>query len=125
MLSLVAPVTMTADQQTLWLASAVDALQDIRASEVSTISMEVRRSATRHSQIVPEIAKLVAANRSERRRFESVVALPGPAPKRPVMDRRGEPMSEEDTAELNRILENLKAKARYRPDGSKYFVEAA
>jgi hypothetical protein len=38
------------------------------------------------------------------------------------MDRRGQPMSEEDTNELNGILENLGANARYRSDGSRYFL---
>ena len=64
MLSLVAPVTMSADQQTLWLASAVDSLQGIGVGEVEMVSLEVRRSVTRPSQIVPEIAKLVAEKRS-------------------------------------------------------------
>jgi hypothetical protein len=32
-------------------------------------------------------------------------------------------MSEADTAELNRILENLGATARYRTDGSRYVVD--
>lgn len=35
--------------------------------------------------------------------------------------RRGEPMSEDETTELNRQLESLGAKARYRADGSRYF----
>ena len=48
-----------------------------------------------------------------------VVVTPKP---RPVMDRRGEPMSEADTTELNRILESLGAAARYRSDGSRYLV---
>jgi hypothetical protein len=66
-LGLVAPVSMSADQQTLWLASAVDALEGIRASEVEVVSAEIRRSVTRTSQIVPEIARLVA----DRRRVET------------------------------------------------------
>lgn len=45
--------------------------------------------------------------------------------RRDVMDRRGEPMSPADTAELNRKLESLGATARYREDGSRYLVEAA
>ena len=50
--------------QIAWLCSAVDALEDIRASEVAAISAELRRTITRHNQIVPEIAKLVAQKRS-------------------------------------------------------------
>lgn len=64
MLGLVAPSSMTVDQQTLWLASAVDALEGIRASEVAAISAQVRRSVKRHNDIVPEIAKLVAERRN-------------------------------------------------------------
>jgi hypothetical protein len=51
-------------------------------------------------------------------------ALPPPT-KRDVMDRRGEPMSAADTAELNERLERLGAIARYREDGSRYIVEKA
>lgn len=68
MLALVAPSSMTTEQQELWLRAAVDALNDIRADEVAHVSAEVRRAVTRHNQIVPEIAKLVAARRSERAR---------------------------------------------------------
>jgi hypothetical protein len=64
MLKLVAPASMNADQQALWLASAVEALEGIRAAEVSAIALEIRRSVTHHQKIVPEIARLVAARRS-------------------------------------------------------------
>lgn len=66
MLALVAPTSMSADQQTFWLASAVDALEDIRASEVAAVSAEIRRSVTRHNQIIPEIAKLVGERRKRK-----------------------------------------------------------
>jgi hypothetical protein len=125
MLGLVAPITMSADQQAIWIASAVDALKDIRASEVVEISMEVRRTVTRPSQIVPEIAKLVAEHRSSRSHAsEQRKALEAPPVKIPVMDRRGQPMTEDDTAELNATLEKLGAKARYRADGSRYMIDA-
>jgi len=123
MLGLVAPVTMSADQQAIWITCAIDALQGIHASEVAAVSMEVRRSVTRPSQIVPEIAKLVAVKRERRSAHISAPVIEGPPPKKPLMDRRGEPMSEEETTELNGILETLKAKARYRADGSRYFIE--
>ena len=42
-----------------------------------------------------------------------------------VMNRRGERMSWEDTAKLNERLEGLGANARYRPDGSRYFLDQA
>ena len=63
-LKLVAPVSMDDHAQVAWIATAVDALEDIRASEVAAISAELRRSITRHNQIVPEIAKMVAQRRS-------------------------------------------------------------
>jgi hypothetical protein len=123
MLGLVAPVTMSADQQTLWLASAMDALRDIRLDEVEKVSMEVRRTVTRPSQIVPEISRLVSELRVKRSRHSELMALPGPPLRIPVMNRRGQPMSDEDTAELNGILEKLGATARYHADGSRYVVK--
>jgi hypothetical protein len=124
-LALVAPITMSSDQQEMWLRAAIDTLQDIRPEELAAVSLQVRRSVTRPSQIVPEIARLVAERRASRARINELIAIPGPAQRKPVMDRRGEPMSEEDTAELNRILEASGATARYRPDGSRYFIEAS
>jgi hypothetical protein len=63
-LALVAPISMTTEQQELWLRAAVDALDGIRGNEVNAISAELRRSVTRHNQIVPEIAKLVSEKRA-------------------------------------------------------------
>jgi hypothetical protein len=57
--------------------------------------------------------------------FRSDYAALPPPTRRDLMDRRGEPMSEEDTAELNGILEKLGATARYRPDGSRYVIDVA
>jgi len=54
---------MGAEQQTVWLHAAVDALEDIRPNEVAAISAELRRSVTRPAQIVPEIARLVSDKR--------------------------------------------------------------
>jgi hypothetical protein len=42
--------------------------------------------------------------------------------KRPIMDRRGEEMTEAECEELNRVLESAGACSRYRPDGSRYEV---
>lgn len=88
MLALVAPSSMTTEQQELWLRAAVDALDGIRADEVAHVSAEVRRTVVRHNQIVPEIAKLVAARRAERLRAPGLPALP-PLPSRqpgPALD---------------------------------------
>lgn len=124
-LALVAPITMSTDQQEMWLRAAIDTLYDIRPDELAAVSLQVRKSVTRPSQIVPEIARLVAERRASRARINELVAIPAPSRPKPVMDRRGEPMSEEDTAELNRILEGLGATARYRPDGSRYLIDAS
>lgn len=67
-LKLVAPATMNAEQQTVWLHAAVDALEGIRASEVAAVSAEIRRSITRAAQVVPEIARLVAERRRAKTR---------------------------------------------------------
>jgi hypothetical protein len=70
-LKLVAPITMSADAQMVWLQAAVDALDGIRAEEVHAVSAELRRSVTRPSQIVPEISKLVAEKRARANRSEA------------------------------------------------------
>ena len=127
MLALVAPSSMTADQQELWLCAAVDALQGIRASEVRSVSAEVRRSVTRHNQIVPEIARLVAEDRSRQSRIREITRplIEGPPPKKHIAERDRSKFTSNDWAELNEYLEKMGAKARYRPDGSRYFVEPA
>lgn len=130
MLTLVAPVTMSADQQALWLASAVDTMRDIRASEVAEVSMEVRRSITRHSQIVPKISDLVAERRSVRSRIRQrekedseLRALPRPKPHIADRDRRN--FGPGDWEELNIWLESQGSKARYHSDGTRYFPGSA
>lgn len=128
MLALVAPSTMTAEQQTLWLAAAVDALQDIRADEVAKVSAEVRRSVQRHNQIVPKIADLVAENRKRaaelsRAKAENEAWRSLPRPKKHIADRDRRYFSADDWAELNVWLESQGATARYRTDGSRYTVQ--
>ena len=43
--------------------------------------------------------------------------------RKPVMDRRGEPMSESDTFALNKELERLGATVCYASDGTRYDAE--
>lgn len=85
-LALVAPVTMSADQQTMWLASAVDTLKDIWANEVAEVSHAVRRNITRHSQIVPEISRLVGEQRAHKARMARLDAEAAPQTALPAAD---------------------------------------
>lgn len=102
------------------LCEAIDALQK-RMKFLPTVA-EIRELADpRMNSRREEFARLDAM----RRYVESGQPIPKllpPQPK-PVMDRRGEPMTEADTTELNRILENLGVCSRYRLDGSRYEVE--
>lgn len=104
MLALVAPITMTVEQQELWLRAAADALEGIRTDEVEHVSAEVRRSVTRPSQIVPEISKLVAENRARASRMRAIPStpLPMPAPRLPAP-----PMTEEEIARLPKWLKGI------------------
>jgi hypothetical protein len=121
MLALVAPITMSGDQQTMWISSAVDALDDIRLNEVLAVSLEVRRFATRPSQIVPEIARRVSERRAHQRFISEheQKALPGPPVKRHIADRERHNFKPEDWAELNEWLESQGSKVRYGSDGKK------
>lgn len=58
---------MGSDDQASWILAAVDALEDIRPTEVAAISAELRRSVTRPAQIVPEISRLVDERRKRYR----------------------------------------------------------
>lgn len=127
MLALVAPITMSSEQQEIWLRAAVDALDDIRASEVEAVSTEIRRSVTRPAQIVPEIARLVG----ERRKREQFIReyeqpkLEGPPLVKHISDRDRRNFTADDWAELNEHLERMGSSVRYRSDGSRYEAKAA
>ena len=102
MLTLVAPTSMSADQQTLWLASAVDALDGIGADEVAHISAEIRRSVTRPSQIVPAIAARVAERRAEQRKFAEYRSIPRKA--EPVEPRPYKPFTADEIERMPKWL---------------------
>jgi hypothetical protein len=76
LLKLVAPISMDAQAQLAWLATAVDSLEGIHAHEISAISLELRRSITRPAQIVPEIARLVSERRKSANRAAAEPADP-------------------------------------------------
>lgn len=118
MLGLVAPSSMTADQQTLWLVSAVDALEDIRASEVAHISAQVRRTVKRHNDIVPEIAKLVAERRKENAESARRNAYPPPPPEPPRQP--GPPLTAKEIAAMPKWLKDTGLRIGFlRRDGDR------
>lgn len=124
-LALVAPVGMTEEAKRDWLKVAWKELKHLPADVLSAGCSQARKSCDHHAKIVPAIIEATAQTMRWRRDAVSEnLALPAPS-RRSVMDRRGEPMSEADTAELNRILDSLGATARYRADGSRYSVKDA
>jgi hypothetical protein len=122
-LALVAPVGMTEENRRDWLAVAWQTLKDIPPDILASGAKKARSLCDHPSKIVPtivaETSELLKWRRGASREY---LALPSPS-RRDVMDRRGEPMSEEDTAKLNEILTNLGGKFRYRTDGSRYQIE--
>lgn len=89
MLALVAPTSMSEEQQELWLRAAVDALDGIRGSEVNAIAAELKRSVTRHNQIVPEIARLVSEKRQRASRMTVAPVSPEWSINQEAQRRRG------------------------------------
>lgn len=69
-LQLVVPASMTTDDRAAWILSAVDALEGIRPDEIESVSAELRRKVKRHTEIVPEIANLVAEKRARSNRTQ-------------------------------------------------------
>lgn len=120
-LGLVAPITMSADQQTLWLASAVEALAGFTAEEVAAVSIDVRQTVTRPSQIVPEIARLIPELRERRRIMalpkREIVEIPRPEPK---------PFTDDEIARMSKATRDmgLKCGALARTSGGR-IVDAA
>jgi hypothetical protein len=116
---------MTEENRRDWLMVAWDSLKHIPPDILEIGAKKARQSCDHPSKIVPAIIADTAEMMSWRRArvvTDEPLQIAGPKPKKHVMERRGEPMDEEDTAELNRILENLGATARYRPDGSRFTI---
>lgn len=111
---------MTSEQQTLWLAAAVDALEDIRAEEVAHVSAEVRRSITRHNQIVPEISKLVAARRAERAK----ASQPRPQPLPPIERKPGPPLTAAEIERMPKWLRDMGLRVGFLTKRDGKLVEA-
>ncbi len=123
-LALVVPVGMTEESRREWLTVAWGTLKHLPPDALLVGCKAARETCDHPSKIVPAILKATEQMMSWKRDAPSssaYVALPAPRV-RPVMDRRGEAMSDDDTAELNTLLEKLGATARYRADGSRYSV---
>jgi hypothetical protein len=127
-LALVVPVGMSEESRRDWLTVAWGTLKFWPVDLLRIGCEEARRTCDHPSKIIPAIVEATKDSlqrRRDRSRDDGPLRIAGPTPKKPVMDRRGESMSEDDTAELNGILERLGASARYRPDGSRYMIEQA
>jgi hypothetical protein len=116
---------MSEESRREWLSVAWAELRHLPADILSAGCSVARKTCDHPAKIVPAIIEATAqAMRWRRNSTEDHLALPAPSTKH-VLDRRGQPMSEADTNELNGILENLGATARYRPDGSRYSIADA
>jgi hypothetical protein len=126
MLAIVAPTSMTIDQQTVFLQGAMKALNslNISAGEVEAVAPQVIAKIVRHQQIIHEISEAVSLRRQRKRVVSDADWRRDSQPlrKAPVMERRGEPMTAAETDELNRELARVGAFARYRMDGTRYHV---
>ncbi len=120
-LALVVPVGMTEESRREWLTVAWGTLKHLPPDALLVGCKAARETCDHPSKIVPAILKATEQMMSWKRGSSNPahVALPAPTA-RPLMDRRGEAMSDDDTAELNTILESLGATARYRADGSRH-----
>lgn len=123
-LALVVPVGMTEEARREWLMVAWETLKHLPADILASGCAAARKTADHPSKIVPAITTATDDWMALRRTPRPMATLALPAPtKRHVMDRRGEAMSDADTAELNAMLESLGATARYRADGSRYKID--
>jgi hypothetical protein len=132
-LALVVPVGMTEEARREWLLVAWETLKHLPPDILHYGCEEARKTSDHPSKIVPAIT--AATDDWMKLRQTSAATsehLYLPAPTEPrrwrgnqLMDNRGKPMSDEETDELNGILESLGASARYRPDGTRYLIEKA
>ena len=123
-LILVAPAGMTEEARGEWLAIAWQELKHLPADLLEIGCRHARRTCDHPSKIVPTI--IAETSDWIRRRREAAKDEARPAllpPRKSPFERRGEPMSEAETEELNKFMANLGATARYRTDGSRYHVE--
>lgn len=122
-------------EATMWLHETARLLSDI-AEDVLMESIDELQKRMKFLPTVAEIRELVDPVMDDRREKRSrldamrrylesgqpIGQLAQIEPKRNVMDRRGAPMTAEETEEMNGILAGLGACTRYREDGSRYEV---
>jgi hypothetical protein len=85
-LTLVAPAGMSEDDQTIWLASAMETLSGIPADLLATGCMEARRKVDHPAKIVPAIFKAIGqawdvrkADLRDALKVERIAQLPAPS----------------------------------------------
>lgn len=124
-LALVVPVGMSEEARREWLAVAWATLKHLPPDLLSVACQEARKSCDHPSKIVPAITAYAEPRLRDRkwmeREFPSTPALPAPSKKSPY-DRRGEPMSAEDTEALNLYLKSAGSCFRYKESGERYKV---
>lgn len=116
----------------MWVRETARLLNDI-AEDVLCEAIDTLQKRMKFLPTVAEIRELCDREMEKRNReysrldamrryIESGQPMPkhDVSPPKHLMDRRGQPMSDEDTAELNAILESVGATKRYRSDGTRF-----
>jgi len=99
----------------------MDALEGIRVEEVQAVSTEVRRSVTRHMQIVPKIAELVSEKRkSQSRSFYAAKPL-APEPPKPPQP----PLSKAEIAKMPKYLKDVGLRVGFLKHGANGLTDTA
>lgn len=126
-LALVVPVGMTEEGRREWLSVAWKTLGHLPPDLLSRGAEVARKKCDHPSKIVPTIIAETEESmqwRLSHRPGPTTPMIEGPPPKRRnLLDLRGERMTQEETDELNEMLEKLGGAARYKPDGSRYFLD--
>jgi hypothetical protein len=125
-LTLAAGVGMSQSDQRAWLEAAYQALDGIPIALLQRGARAALLRADHPSKIIPTITKEIGEDWQWRKEYRpSPSPEADPPPPKDLMAHRGQPMTDEETDQLNRQLESLGATARYRPDGSRYRIQEA
>ncbi len=114
-----------------WLGVAWKTIGHLPSDLLKIGAEEARRVADHPAKIVPAIMKTTHEQMESREQSADEYKrdfVPEPVDENTrlngLMDRRGKPMSEEDTTTLNAFLAERGLAARYRPDGTRYKLTA-